>query len=407
MSSRYRFIRVVLWTALTTSGACGSSAAPEPLDAGTFDGGSDDAGEVTADVGTSEEDSGPIEPVDPFDPGSMCIASIVEGERLPGSMLLLLNSSRDMANPLGLVGNPAWLVTTQILVEELAAFPDPLNVGLMFYSEPVAELCDVASTAHVSIGPLTTTRDPIVASIEARELMGDSNVVAATRAAWSHMRSLDAPGRKAVVLFARRYDSCDNAYASELDLHEAAAASLEDGIETYAIGLAANTSKLSGLAFHGGTARTERCVADCVADGRICRFDSECTGGSTCERASTGDYYCRGGRDAECCHYDAPASNEAEADLRNALRDVVARFTRSCVYGLPAGASSPEEINVGITLRGEARRLLRRGSDDTIDSWDYTSDSRDAIVVNGPACERLLSGDGTVEIATGCPTVSL
>jgi len=406
MSSRYRFIRVVLWTALTTSGACGSSAAPEPLDAGTFDGGSDDAGEVTADVGTSE-DTGPTEPVDPFDPGSMCTASIVEAERLPGSLLLLLNSSRQMADRLWSGGNSAWLFTTQILIEELGSFPDPLNVGLMFYSEPVAELCDVTSTAHVSIGPLTTTRDQIVASIEARELTGDSNVVAATRAAWSHMRSLDAPGRKAVVLFARRYDSCDDAYASELDLHDAAATSFEDGVETYAIGLAANTSLLSGLAFHGGTARTESCVADCVSDGRICRFDSECTGGSTCEPWSPSFSYCRGGRDAECCHYDARPSAEAETDFRHALRDVVARFTRSCVYGLPASATFPEEINVGITLAGEERRLLRRGSDETIDSWDYTSDARDAIEVNGPACERLLSGGGAVEIATGCPTVSL
>jgi hypothetical protein len=406
VNDQHRLLCTHLLIALVMSSACGGGGTPAvPVDGGESDANTLDA---PADGEASLPDAGdPPGPVDPFDPGSMCTDSIVESERLPGSMLLLLDSSRGMANPLvGFVGNSAWLVTTQILVEELSTFPDSLNMGLMFYSEPVAELCDVTSTAHVGVGPLTTTLDQIVASIEARELAGDSNVVAATRAAWSHMRSLDAPGRKAVVLFARQYDSCDNAYASELDLHEAAASSLEDGVETYAIGLAANTSKLSGLAFHGGTARTERCVADCVADGRECRFDSECTGGSTCEPWSSFSY-CRGGRDAECCHYDTPGSNEAEAELRNALRDVVARFTRSCVYGLPASVTSPDEINVGVTLPGQERRLLRRGSDDAVDSWDYTSDARDAIVVNGPACERLLSGDGVVEIATGCTTVSL
>ena len=77
--------------------------------------------------------------------------------------------------------------------------------------------------------------------------------------------------------------------------------------------------------------------------------------------------------------------------------------------GLPRGEDpssfDPSQVNVGVTFEGEDRTVLRRGSDPGVDSWDYTSDEHDSIVIQGPICDELLMGDATVEIVLGCPTI--
>ena len=62
-------------------------------------------------------------------------------------------------------------------------------------------------------------------------------------------------------------------------------------------------------------------------------------------------------------------------------------------------------MNVGVTFEGESRTVLRRGSDGTMDSWNFVDTDNETLVIQGDICERLLDESATVEIVLGCPTI--
>lgn len=65
----------------------------------------------------------------------------------------------------------------------------------------------------------------------------------------------------------------------------------------------------------------------------------------------------------------------------------------------------PDRVNVGITFDGEPRQVLPQSGDPATDSWNYTTPEQDAIVIQGPICERLRMSAAEVEIVVGCPTL--
>ncbi len=111
----------------------------------------------------------------------------------------------------------------------------------------------------------------------------------------------------------------------------------------------------------------------------------------------------------DCCEYDASAS-DFQAQFESALSEIARRLLDSCVFDVPRGTDpssfSPDLVNVGVTFDGEMRTVLRQGSDSSMSSWSYTDDSDTSIIIQGPICDRLLSGDSAnVEIVLGCPTI--
>jgi hypothetical protein len=227
-----------------------------------------------------------------------------------------------------------------------------------------------------------------------------------------------------------------------------------NGYLTFAVGLTVSSNDLSTMAFNGGTPRTPTCRAQCEAlscfsnsdcpSGTRCRTFSEmfpgitlpveepgqctCNSDADCAAPQTCTNYpemspcppgfpcpfpptpaysaCAG--DTNCCHYDATAS-DFQAEFEAALAEIGQRFLSSCVFELPRGADpttfDPALVNVGVTFEGESRTVLRRSSDESMSSWNYTTGDYDAIVIQGPVCDRLLSSQATVEIVLGCPTL--
>ncbi|MCB9615621.1 MAG: VWA domain-containing protein [Sandaracinus sp.] len=376
-----------------------------------------DGGGAGLDGTVARPDVGPLP--DPFDPRNGCGATAIETERVPGSVLLVFDFSTSMNDdPSGGDGTPSkWDLATDAINDVLTSVPDDLNMGLMLFPDPGAsDDCDVVSSPQVAVGPLSTTRSEIASRLSSTPSGGSTPIVNASRSAWNHMLSLSAPGQKGVIVVSDGSETCERDASDEMAVHmEARTNNLAYGVTTYAVGLNAKNSLLSGLAYYGGTPRTDTCIPDCSANGRLCTRDADCTSGATCQSVNPFPIpgfpdilACQGGTDGECCHYTA-SSGGFRAEFEAALEEIAQRFLDSCVFDLPRGSDPGSfdagQVNVGVTFSGEERTVLGRSEDTGADSWNYTSDAYDSIVIQGPICERLLSGDATVEIVLGCPTI--
>jgi hypothetical protein len=395
--------------------ACGDDDRPgvgPGRDAGTLDGG----GGGTDGAMMSLPDTGPRP--DPFDPANGCGAAAIPTERVPGSVLLVFDYSGSMDDaPGGGSGATKWDLATGAINDVLASVPDDLNMGLMLFPDPgESSDCNVVTTPQVGVGPLSTTRSMIMSRLTGTPNGGQTPIIDASRAGWNYMLSLDAPGQKGIIVVSDGGETCNGELADEMAVHsEAQTNNLAYGMSTYAVGLTTSNSLLSGLAFYGGTPRTDTCEADCSANDRICMNDSDCTRGATCQSIVPFPVpgfpdlrACMGGTTSECCHYVA-SSGGFRAEFEAALEDIAQRFLESCVFELPRGSDPGSfdagQVNVGVTFTGEERQVLGRSSDDGVDSWNYTSDAYESIVIQGPICEELLSGNAVVEIVLGCPTI--
>ncbi len=406
MTKRSIFLSSLI--ALAGVGACGDDDRPGITRDGG--GGGLDSGGGPLPDGAPRPDVGP--PPDPFDPRNGCGAAAIPTERVPGSVLLVFDFSASMNDdPRGGDGTPTkWDLATDAINGALMSVPDDLNVGLMLFPDPAQRDCNVSPTPQVEVGPLGTTRAAIASRLSSTPNGGNTPVISASRLGWNYMLGLSNPGQKGIIVVTDGGENCDTDVADEMAVHmEARTQNLAYGVSTYAVGLTTSNSLLSGLSYYGGTARTDTCVPDCSANERPCNTNADCTRGATCQSVfGLPIQICMGGTTAECCHYDVTAGGFA-AEFETALEEIAQRFLESCVFELPRGSDpsmfDPNQVNVGVTFEGEERRVLGRSSDDGVDSWNYTSEANESIVIQGPICEELLSGDALVEIVLGCPTI--
>lgn len=395
--------------------ACGDDSRPGRADTGTggdtgggADTGSDAMMSVDAPVtDTPFPDTGP--PLDPFDPANGCGATAIETQVLPGSVLLAFDQSASMqgdtaGNRPPERGPSKWTLATEAITSVLASMPDELNVGLLLFPDPGGgSECSVAPTPQVGVAPLATTRAMINSTLARSPNGGQTPAIAAVNAGWEYMLPLPLPGERGVILVTDGGETCDTEPSDTSGFHmQARTNDLAFGVSSYAVGLTTTNNLLSGLAFNGGTARSETCMPMCTTNGERCMSNAEC-GGGTCFNLPIVGQTCTGGPSGECCHYDI-----SEAALRDefemALREIAESFLDSCVFELPNESDDPALVNVGVTFDGEERRVLRRSDDPADDSWNYTP-TGDSIVIQGALCDELLAGDAVVEIVLGCPTI--
>lgn len=341
-------------------------------------------------------DSGPA--LDPFDPANGCGATAIETQVLPGSVLLAFDQSASMQD------DNKWGLATSAITSVLASMPDELNVGLLLFPDPGGgSECSVAPTPQVGVAPLATTRAMINSTLARTPGGGQTPAIAAVNAAWEYMLPLPLPGQRGVILVTDGGETCDTETSDTNALHnQARTNNLAFGVSSYAVGLTTTNNLLSGLAFNGGTARTETCMPMCTTDGEPCTSNAQCDGGSCINLPFVGQT-CTGGRSSECCHYDVSQA-ALRAEFEMALREIAESFLDSCVFELPNESDDPTLVNVGVTFDGEERRVLRRSEDPADDSWNYTP-TGDSIVIQGALCDELLAGDAIVEIVLGCPTI--
>lgn len=379
-------------------------------------------------------DAGP--PIDPFDPESACGSSIIPTERVPGSLLLVFDQSASMRDgPGGSEDPPAggskWELARTAINGVIDGVGDDLSMGLLMFPTPdMGDECNVRGAPQVPVEPLGVTRPMIQSALMRTPNGGHTPIFSALHAGWAHLDTIDRPGQRGVVLVTDGAENCD---LDESDRVEMEAMTQHDtkGYLTFVVGLDQSDAVLSTLAYNGGTPRTPDCepaceaplcftAADCPA-GRPCNAimipgipfpipgscgcntDADCPSMQTCEMPFLLPKQCEG--PANCCHYNA-AADSFRSDFEDALGEIAERFLDSCVFEVPRGDSfDPDLVNVGVTFEGEDRTVLRRSDDETMDSWDYTDDSHDTIIIQGPICDRLLMGSADVEIVLGCPTI--
>ncbi len=422
-------------------GLIACDAGPRPrLDAGG--GGGTDAGGDGMDSGPMMSVDSSLPPrdagfFDPFDPDGGCGATAIPTERVPGSLLLVFDRSGSMEStpggdePTG--GDPSkWDLARDAIYAVLGSIPDDLSMGLMMFPTGEGEECDPALSAtvpHVRMAPLTTSGPQIMSTLSGADASGGvTPIFDALRAGYDYLDTLDGPGQRGIVLVTDGEENCDREDADAVFAQVMTERTMNNYL-TYAVGLTTSNATLSQIAYNGGTPRNDTCLPQCTTD--TCVSDADCTGAGTCTSPIPGfpgfcgcasDADCPtplrctvipflGGQcsgDANCCHYDA-SEGSFRADFEAALDEIARRFLDSCVFDLPRGADpssfDPTQVNVGVTFDGEMRDVLGRSTDSSIDSWNFVSDEHEAIIIQGPICERLLMDAATVEIVLGCPTI--
>jgi len=397
-----------------------------PTDAGVMD------GAPPIDTGRPPiPDSGPY---DPFDPDASCGLSIVPTERVPGSLLLVFDRSGSMSDPPGggSSGPSKWELGRSAINTVLSSAADDLGAGLLLFPTGEGPECNVSLSAtvpQVPVAPLSTSRSMISSALtSATPSGGVTPIFDAVRAGYDYLDTLDTIGQRGLVVVTDGAENCDESDRDAV-LAQVSSELADNHYMTFVVGLTQSDNVLSTMAFNGGTARNDTCLPECTTD--LCSSDSDCPGAATCATIISGfpgfcscmtDADCPpplrcttipflGGQcsgDANCCHYSATASSFA-ADFEAALDEIARRFLESCVFDLPRGTDpsmfDPALVNVGVTFDGEARTVLRRGDDATMDSWSYTTSDYDSIIIQGPICDRLLMGGAVVEIVLGCPTI--
>lgn len=378
-------------------------------------------------------------PPDPFDPANACGVSTVPTQQVPGSLLIVFDRSGSMDNPVrGDTGPTKWDLAKVAINNALSASGDELSAGLLLF--PGSGNCGVPGAPEVPVAPLSTSRPMIQSALNSATPSGGSTpAFAALRAGYDHLDTLTTPGQRGIVLVTDGGETCEQTQADR-DAIFARVAMERSGKNrlTFAVGLAHTDRNLSNIAYNGGTGRSPTCEPECTTNGSCrtdadcggapcnslgqtigictCENDSHCPAAQTCEMTDpfTCNFFpslcmkqCAG--PANCCHYDASDAS-FQSDFENALREIARRLVDSCVFEVPRGTDpsmfDPARVNVGVTFEGEDRTVLRRGYDPNVDSWNYTDDTYESLIIQGPICDRILEGEpATVEIVLGCPTI--
>ncbi|MFO0684558.1 MAG: vWA domain-containing protein [Sandaracinus sp.] len=426
---------LLMLPACTAARRTGDGGPGEGFDGGTLD------GRVRGDAGH----------IDPFDPDAACGISTIPTQQVPGSLLLVFDRSGSMDDPAnGDTGPTKWDLAVMAIDHVLTGVPDELSAGLLLFPTGSGDECTISlapgSVPHVDVAPLSTSRAQISSALASADPSGGNTpMFAALRAGYDYLDTLDTTGRRGLVLVTDGAETCD------LDQRDAVLAQVADehathGYLTFAVGLDETNNELSTIAYNGGTPRNDTCIpactgatctsaADCASgvcsDSTVagihipgqcgCVTDGDCPSPLTCQQPMAcpfppasplcavwpDDALCDGA--ANCCHYDA-AGGSFQSDFEAALDEIARRLLESCVFEVPRGTDpgnfDPARVNVGVTFAGQSRTVLARGTDPTMDSWDYVpgTDSH-SLVIQGPICDQLLASSATVEIVLGCPTI--
>lgn len=427
--------RIALLSALLAATGCEVSSNPSaPGQDGGGGGGSPDSGAMMP-----RPDAWTPPPFDPFDPANACGVSTVPTQQVPGSLLIVFDRSGSMSDEVG--GSTRWELAKAAINNALATSGDELSAGLLLF--PSDGNCGVPSTPNVPVAPLSTSRAAIQSVLNSTSPSGNTPAFKALLAGYDHLDTLTTPGQQGIVLVTDGGETCDLEDREEIFARVQMERVTKNRL-TFAVGLQHADNNLSTIAYNGGSPRSPTCMPECTTNGSCfsdadcggapclmpslggplpiplpgicsCANDSHCVGEQTCQSTYI-PLYCQVGSDCKqcagptnCCHYDASDAN-FQSEFESALGEIARRLVDSCVFEVPRGTDpsmfDPARVNVGVTFEGEDRTVLRRGYDPNVDSWNYTDDTYESLIIQGPICDRILEGEpATVEIVLGCPTI--
>lgn len=391
----------LLSTAALAAAATGACSATNDVD--NDDGSSDGAGNG----GPGSSSSGGLETPDGGSFGGESCGSSVFGNKVPASILVVLDKSGSMSG--GDDEPDKWGPTVQALNTMTNAADPALGMGLLPFPagnfddsalvacslNPSTPQCaalfadggcmDVASSPVVPVGPLSETKQAISTWLASNDPSGNTPTLRALQTAYEIMRTASVEGERYVLLmtdgvptthqpaqfgFPEMNVECKQ--LADIEAETLAAASGAPAVKTFVIGSPGSEGAadfLSQLAINGETPRSPACSA------------------------ATKD-----------CHYQIGTAN-FQAELEAALNEIAGAVS-DCVFEIPEGDENvdPNLVNVAVETSGGTIETYKDTSHQ--DGWDYTDSTQTKIQLYGPACQAYLAEEGAkVIIVLGCKTV--
>ncbi len=296
-----------------------------------------------------------------------CGLSAQTMRQVPADLLLLLDRSGSMSNDIA-TDNPCdattstcserWTTMITAVQTVLANAPNSVHWGLKFFSTPglangqgsTPMGCVVLPSMEVPIG--TGNGNDIVAAISSTTPNYNTPTRAAVETAGAYLSSLGDGRSKYILLATDGQPNCavNGQYATSPDLDatlQAIATAHAAGITVYVIGVGPSAGNLDAMAEQGGT----------------------------------GSFY--------------PALSPQS--LLAAL-DAIVGNVASCVYTM--SDTPPDPNNLGVYLD---KQLVPESASD-----GWTLSGSNAVVFNGPTCDRIKAGDYQyVQVLFGCPGSSV
>jgi len=326
--------------------------------------------------------------------GGDCGYAEYSTELEPGVLLLVYDQSCSMVecpdgstNECNACPTPSkWALAEQAMNTVLTSLPDELRMGLILYPNGVGLGCQVDTSPNVPVGPLSTTRQPILSELNITPDGGGTPTLYGLQLAYQTLSQINDNGKKAALLVTDGAWNCPpdpfNPLAlNDLIFNEATQAHDQLGFDTFVVGIQEPSAYLSHLAHVGGTDRLPNCNPDYATIQQPFI--------PTCEDSPN-----------TCCNYTV--GQDVVTELTQALQDIASQLMDTCVFAVPKGDDpnmfDPNLVNVYVD--GE---LVYP---DPNEGWSYVGGETDYIEIHGALCDALLSGDAEeVVIQLGCPTV--
>jgi hypothetical protein len=290
-------------------------------------------------------------PTQPAGPGSgrTCGLQNYTLERLPPEILLVLDRSGSMRQPVPGSGTDRWTETTAALDDVLKQTSAGVSWGLKNF--PTTSACNVSAAVEVPVAP--TNYAAVGGAIKATLPNADTGGTptgAAMRSATAFMKTLQSKNPKYIVLATDGEPTCSDMPLPAIT--EAVAA----GFRTFVVGIAT-----AGTGAHAT-------LNDMAVAGMEPRADP-------------------------ATRYYAVSNRQ---DLVGALTQITQRVT-NCTFPLDKAPPSRDDVAVNIGGKRVARDQNRQNG------WDYGAGDR-AVQLYGPACDMVKTGNiSSVEIIFGCP----
>ena len=334
---------------------------------------------------------------------SDCSATPYLSDKLPSSMLFVLDRSRSMVcnlppqqssadcendpTPTDSTMPTKWSIVRDSLATAFNALPSGVLVGLNYFS--VDGMCGVGSLPAVPMETLDDTqRSALSGSLNETIPAGETPIVGATILAYAHLhQEIHAPGNRFVVLITDGAESCATDSIDRL-LDTEVKKARDANIRTFVIGAPGSEparALLSELAFRGGTASKPGCTHDIT-----------------------------GPKDQGDCHLDMTTSSDFASALTAAL-GTVSTAAQGCEFAVPdnsSSASSATDVNVQYTAGSGGEPVCFAPDDKDCENgangWQFAKGASGSpdytkVVLCGTACDTIKKDPAArVDILVGC-----
>ncbi|HEX7479280.1 MAG TPA: vWA domain-containing protein [Polyangiales bacterium] len=362
-----------------------------------------------------------------------CKAQAYQSEKLPASVLFLVDRSGSMAcNPpptqdsaaCEMANAPAnsmmpskWQITTDALkkvFDNLVAQKSTASVGLSFFSND--NVCGVQSMPAVGVNPLSVPQvSSLKGSLDLTTPSGGTPMVGGMVLSYAYLHQeatqpatgcttplCGAHGNRYVVVLTDGADSCvpdpnkpEDAADAKLCtgagsctnylVQKAAPDALSANIKTYVIGAPGSESArgyLSALAYAGGTAKNATCNHD--------------------PKSAAGD-----------CHFDMATSTDFAGDLTKALTNI-SGAALGCDFAVPQTQNKVDKDNVAVQYSPGGKGTPtcfaydNKPCDGGADGWQFAkksdgTDDHTHIVICGKSCNTIRADVAAkVDVVLGC-----